>query len=101
MGAMTWIRLQHRPHLVVNLERYVRVEAVGTGPDGSWAVQAVPARPDEAPITTIFQGSRPDCQAVVDEIAKVVWAMEVPGSLPAPAQPVGQVGQVTAPRRDP
>ena len=79
MATMTWIRLQHRPDLVINLERYVRVEAVAGGSDGSWTVQAVPARPEEAPITTIFQGSRGDCQAVVDEIAKVVWAMEVPG----------------------
>ena len=75
---MAWIRLTSRPDLVVNLERYVRVEITPADLDGCWEVLALPATGDSLPLTRLFEGTRAECENVVDEIAKLVWAMDVP-----------------------
>ena len=74
---MAWIRLARRPGSVVNLERYSQIEVV-PGDDDCWEVLARPAKGDDLPITRLFVGTKAACDEVVDEIAKLVWAMDVP-----------------------
>jgi hypothetical protein len=86
---MAWIRLRDHPAHVVNLELFVAVEAVAMdGNDhGVWQVFALPPPGSEVRRTAIFEGTRSECETVVDEIARAVWALEVvmPESQVAPS----------------
>lgn len=75
---MAWIRLTRHPDLVINLERYTSIEISPAAADGCWEVLALPVKGDGLPLTRLFQGTRAECDSVVDEIAKLVWAMDVP-----------------------
>jgi hypothetical protein len=76
--TITWIRLARHPGSVLNLERYSQIEVVPGDEDDCWEVLARPAKGDDLPITRLFAGTKDACDEVVDEIAKLVWAMEVP-----------------------
>jgi hypothetical protein len=75
---MAWVRLTHRPGLVVNLERYSCIEAAPSAVEGGWEVLALPAKGDDSRLTKLFEGTRAECDVVVDEIAKLVWAVDLP-----------------------
>ena len=73
---MTWIRLGSERDRLVNLDGVVRVEVVVCDEaDGApWAVEGV--RPDGV-AERLFEGGRLACEAVLDEVAEAVWAVQV------------------------
>ena len=76
---MAWIRLRDHRARVVNLELFAAVEAVPVDEDesGAWRVFAHPAPGSTVQRTPIFDGTRDECEAIVDEIARAVWALDL------------------------
>ena len=62
---------------MLNLEHYWRIEMSSGEGSASWEVQAVAMEDRHIASTRLFQGTKPECEALVDEIAKLVWAMDV------------------------
>ena len=75
---MAWIRLNVGEEFILNLEHYFRIEMCPGDGYASWQVQAVAVEGRHIARTRLFGGTKPECEAVVDEIAKLVWAAVIP-----------------------
>jgi hypothetical protein len=73
---MAWVRVGHGRDRLVNLEGFVHIHIIPCDDDegGSWAVEAqLRDRTSER----LLEGPQADCQALLDEVAQAVWAIEV------------------------
>jgi hypothetical protein len=74
---MAWIRLNTGQELVLNLEHCLRIQICPGNKNAGWEVQALTLEDRSLAPTTLLRGTKPECEMLVDEIAKLVWAMDV------------------------
>jgi hypothetical protein len=70
---MAWVRVGPERDTLVNLDGFVQVHVV-TSDGGVWAVEG--ERRDRSS-AVLLEGGRDECQALMDELAQAVWAIEV------------------------
>jgi hypothetical protein len=73
---MAWVRVGQGRDRLVNLEGFVHIRLVPCGDEapGRWAVEALQR---DRTSERLLEGPQADCQALLDEVAQAVWAIQV------------------------
>lgn len=83
---MAWVRVGPGRERLVNLDGFVHIQVVATGDadglgtdgwvpdDGRWVLEGILRDRSSA---RLLEGSRAECQALLEEVAQAVWAIGV------------------------